>query len=367
MKIFLELLRADFLILLRGRVGMFWTLAFPALMMVMQMTLFGGGASLGPVNLTIVNAGASAEGRAYADYLRDGLGRQTAVRTNVTVADANAPASEVVLTIPPDFARHVEKGITSRITVGGTLDDPTTWNALLGMVRGITDAYNVDVSDKPRRISLDIRKDGFEKKNYTLFIVTGLAGLITLSTSLMGFAPVLVGAREGGMFKMYRLFPIWRGTLLSIWIVSRLLLTLLASILMFALATFLYKMHIDASMAYIVGALALLGIGVCAFLSIGMTIATWSASVATATMIANLLYFPLLFSGNVIIPVSGLPKPLRDVLDYLPLNALVENLRSLLAGKVHSGYLLYTISMLAAISILCLAYSFKDSRWIARG
>ena len=33
-------------------------------------------------------------------------------------------------------------------------------------------------------------------------MVTGLVGLIVLSTSLLSFAPVPVGAREGGMFNM---------------------------------------------------------------------------------------------------------------------------------------------------------------------
>ncbi|MFL6630844.1 MAG: ABC transporter permease [Massilia sp.] len=367
MKIFFELLRADFLILLRGRVGMFWTLAFPALMMVMQMTLFGGSPSLGPVNLTIVNSGASAEGLAYAEYLRDSLGKQTAVRANVRIAGANAAPADVVLVIPPDFAGHVGKGLTSRVAVNGTLGDPTTWNAVLGILRGMTDAYNIEASGKPRQVSLDVKKDGFEKKDYTLFIVTGLAGMITLSTSLMGFAPVLVGAREGGMFKMYRLFPMWRGTVLLVWIVSRLLLTMLASALMFALATLLYKMRIDAPVVHIAGAFALLGAGVCAFLSIGMIIATWSTSVATATMIANLLYFPLLFSGNVIIPVSGLPRQIRELLGYLPLNALVENMRAMLTGRINAGYLAYTLFTLVAMSILCLSYSFKSSRWMARG
>jgi ABC-type polysaccharide/polyol phosphate export permease len=216
-------------------------------------------------------------------------------------------------------------------------------------------------------VSLDIRQSADDRPRYTLYVVTGLAGMITLSTSLMGFAPVLVSAREGGMFKMYRLFPMWRGTVLLVWITSRLILTLLATVLMFALAGLLYKLQIAAPFAYSMAAIALLAVGVFAFLSVGLLIATWSASVSTATMLANLLYFPLLFSGNVMIPVSGLPGSVRSVLEYFPLNALVANMRDLLNGSFNLAYFIYTAALLITLSTACLYRSFRDSQWLARG
>lgn len=83
MKIFLEVLRTDFQILLRGRVGMFWTLAFPALMLVLQMTLFGSAPSLGPVELVVVTPEHSQAGKQYADFLIDALGRQQSLNALV--------------------------------------------------------------------------------------------------------------------------------------------------------------------------------------------------------------------------------------------------------------------------------------------
>jgi len=41
MKNLMHLVRADLALFLRGRLALFWTFAFPLLMLMMQMALFG--------------------------------------------------------------------------------------------------------------------------------------------------------------------------------------------------------------------------------------------------------------------------------------------------------------------------------------
>ena len=61
MKNLLHLVRADLALFLRGRLALFWTFAFPLLMLMMQMALFGQEAKLGPVTLVVHDMDRSAE------------------------------------------------------------------------------------------------------------------------------------------------------------------------------------------------------------------------------------------------------------------------------------------------------------------
>lgn len=369
MKIFFEFLRIDFALLLRGRIGMFWTLAFPALMLILQMTLFGGGNALGPIDFYLVDLDQSPASRAYGDYLSQSLAQQTSVKIKLIKSKTEVKNDvDVMLTIPAGFANHAGKGVTSRITWGGTLKDDIVFTATKGIVSGITDAYNIEASAKPRLVSLafPIVPDTQPRNNYPLYLVTGLCGMIILSTSLMGFAPVLVAAREAGMFQVYQLFPIQRGLILVVFWVSRLLMSLSASLVMFVAAWLLYGLTIDGGFFDMLAALALLALGTGAFLSIGILIASFSNNLTTATMIANFLYFPLLFSGNVIVPVSSLPRAVRDMLDLLPLNTLVGSMRGLLTGHADSAKIGYTVLILCIVTALALVFSFKKFTWQPR-
>ncbi|MET3133250.1 ABC-2 type transport system permease protein [Oxalobacteraceae bacterium GrIS 1.11] len=364
-KIFLEFLRIDLVLALRGKIGMFWTLFFPALMLILQMTLFGGGSALGPVDLCVVNLDGSPASAAYGDYLARQLARQSSLKVKLHAVGAATNTCDLALTIPSGFGARTRTGQPSELLLDGKLRDNILLTATRGIVAAITDAYNIESSGKPRMLGLVFASAAPSPAggNYLLYLVTGLAGMIVLSTSLMDFGLTLVAAREGGMFKLYQLFPIKPSLLLLVWCVSRLLLCLGASGLMFVLASLLYGLRFDAGVPQVAAAFLLLTLGAASFLAIGILIAAFSSSTTVATLAANSLYFPLLFTGNVMVPLISLPKTLRDAMELLPLNALVGSMRDLLSGQINAAKLLYTLFILLLIGTLSLLLAFKRFSW----
>jgi ABC-2 type transport system permease protein len=368
MATFFEFFKLDLSLLIRGKLVIFWTLLFPALMLVLQMTLFGGGGSLGPVDLAVVNLDNSAASHAYIDFLKQGLTRQRSVRIVLTelIGEPNKPV-DAMLTIPKTFGKNGERGLTSRIVWGGKLVDGPAIGATKGLVRGLTDAYNIEASGNPRRVSIAFANASAPSPNhltYALYLTTGLSGMIILSTSLLGFTAILVGAREGGMFRLYQLFPVSRSAVLISWLCSRLVVTLFSSLIMFFLAWILYDLTVTAGVTQILSAVFVLVLGTGAFLSIGLLIATFSDSVTFSTMIANLLYFPLLFSGNIMVPISNLPNVAQDVLSYLPLNAMVGSLRRFLIGESTIFQETYSVAILLTVSAVCVFIASKKFSWV---
>ncbi|MFC5475540.1 ABC transporter permease [Paraherbaspirillum soli] len=374
MKILLHLVRADLAMFLRGRLALFWTFAFPLLMLVMQMALFGHDVKLGPVSLALVDLDRSQVSQDYMRQLSAGLRMQSSVVFNLLPAEqgASAAGADLTLTIPAGFAANVSAGRSTLMALGGKHTAGPSYEAAYGMLRGFSDAYNLTGLQAPPRVTLPMpaenggagKQDG--ELDYRLFLVTGLAGMIILSTSLMGFAAPLVAAREGGMFRMYQLFPMHTGIVVAAWCLSRLLIMLLASLLMFVAAWAIYGVRISAGGAEIALAIGVLALGSAAFLALGLLIAALTNSVAAATMLCNLLYFPLLFSGNLMIPLGGLPKGAREVLDCLPLNAMMASIRRCLTVGMDWKSDAYNLAILLAMLVACLAFATKRFTWMPR-
>ena len=369
MKILLHLVKADLAMFLRGKLALFWTFAFPLLMLVMQMALFGQDVKLGPVSLAIVDLDRSTESGEYLWQLQAGLRQQHSVdfAPVTTPADAAAAQADFVLTIPTGFAANVAAGRTTDIALRSGHDAGSAFDAAYGLLRGYSDAYNLNGLNAPPRVALPPPPPAEEQTlDYRLFLVTGLAGMVILSTSLMGFAGPLVAAREGGMFRMYQLFPMPTGVVVAAWCISRLLIVLAASLAMFVAAWAIYGVRISADGMQVAAAIAMLALGAGAFLALGLLIAAMTNSVAAATMFCNLLYFPLLFSGNLMVPLGGLPKLAREVLDCLPLNAMMSSIRRGLTGGMGWSTDFYSVALLSVMLIACLALSARRFTWMPR-
>ncbi len=365
-KVILHLIQADLAMFLRGRLALFWTFAFPLLMLVMQMALFGHDIKLGPVSLALLDQDRSQISQDYIRELRAGLRQQNSVEFHV-VSPEQANEADLILTIPSGFAENVANKLSTEMALGGKRPAGPAFDAAYGMLRGYSDAYNLTGLASAPRVTLPApAAQTGQSLDYRLFLVTGLAGMIILSTSLMGFATPLVAAREGGMFRMYQLFPINTAMVVFAWCGSRLMIMLTASLVMFLAAWSIYGVHINVGAAQIILAVGILALGSAAFLALGLLIASLTNSVAAATMFCNLLYFPLLFSGNLMIPLGGLPKPVLQVLDCLPLNAMMASIRRALTVGMDWKADILNLSSLLLMLAICLLLSAKRFTWMPR-
>jgi ABC-2 type transport system permease protein len=363
-KILLHLVRADLALFFRARLAMFWTFAFPLLMLVMQMALFGQDLKLGPLSLALVDHDLSVASADYLRRLNTGLHLQKSIEFKLVPA-TEASRADLVLTVPAGFSANIAAQRSTELLLGGKQAGGPAQDAAYGMLRGFSDGYNLAQLQGTPRVRIPPPNAG-APSDYGLYLVTGLAGMIILSTGLIGFAGPLVAAREGGMFRLYQLFPMKTGLVVLAWWLSRLFITLLASMLMFAIAWAVYGVTINADAPALAMALAMLVLGTGAFLALGLLIAALSNSVAAATMYCNLLFFPLLFSGNLMIPLGGLPPSLRVVLDGLPLNAMVSSMRRCLSMGWTAPAEAFSMATLAALLLLCLAMSAKRFTWMPR-
>jgi ABC-2 type transport system permease protein len=101
-------------------------------------------------------------------------------------------------------------------------------------------------------------------------------------------------------------------------------------------------------------------LGTAAFSGLGLLMA--GALRAEATLAgANLVYLVMLALGGVVLPLSTYPSGLRPVLEFLPLGAFTDGMRSVLADG--GGAPWTAVCVLAGWAVVSLTLAARTFRW----
>ncbi len=364
---FLSFLRLEITMFFRARVAVFWTFAFPVLMLVAQMTFFGQGASRSSLHMGLVDQDGTPQSASYLDYVHDSAQRMGGVGARIEVLDhkpADVSHYDVLVLVARGFGAEVAQGRSGGVEI---VLGSTSSAALMGsgILRGVTDAYNLREAKvvPAARLSTQTRAASSNQFSYVFYLATGLSITVLLSTCLMGFAGPLVSGREAGLFRMYQMFPVRPAWILAAWGMARLFVTLCSVVLLFLVAHWMYGLSIAFNLLHFAIAICAINLGIAAFLSIGFVVASFSPNISTVTIITNLLYFPLIASGNLLFPTSNLPDFVRRVLEFLPVNALVACIRRSLLGE-HNLYMdSVTFALLIAVTAGGMLVASRYFRW----
>src|SRR5262249_24011298 len=140
-------------------------------------------------------------------------------------------------------------------------------------------------------------------------LLPGLLCISAMSAGLFGMNIVLVLMRERGILRRYQLAPISPWMVITSQLASSLVISLSTLSMQVALAKIIYKVQIAGSSGAM---LVMLIAGSLAFLAIGFIIASVAENAKTAQVMANLLFFPLMFLGGAAFPLQFLPPKLQN-------------------------------------------------------
>lgn len=367
MKTFLHFLYIETLMFFRARIALFWTFAFPLFMLVVQMALFGRGPAAVTLKVGLADLDHSKASARFVNQITHGFGTQSLLKATLVSLDEEPkdPAIyDLSIVLPAGFGAEED---TARAGIAQVVRQATPNSSIgYGILQGITNDYNLVVSGAPRSAILEAKSLPTKSKplSYSLYLVTGLSFMVILSTSMMGFATPLVGSRESGVLRIYQLYPTPAVSALAAFWLARLAIVASSIALLFGVAAVFY--HVPLSTAPLDLTLGFLGLflGTATFLSFGLLIATFSRDTQTTTIVCNLIYTLLLFSGNLLLPTNGLPNRVREIAEFLPLNALAGTVRRCFSGQVEIGREFATYGLMIAAIIVSVAIAQRHFRWI---
>lgn len=371
---FFALIMADLCTFRRSRISVFWTFAFPLLILVTYMQLFAHP-NLGQVSLIVDDRDQSATSRDFAQSIVGVMGRQDIVSVKRIEAPAagNLGKRTLVIMIPSNFGAVTAGKGSMRIPVSAKERSDPAVRASLGILQGAVTTWNMAAAGDPPRAVLNVSAPegaGTGDQARVNYLVAGLIVMVALSSSLMGFAVPLVASREHGLTRQQSLWPVGRGLILSAWASSKLAVILTSAMMLCAVAALFYGFGEGLSLAGVLVSGLVLLTATCCLLSFGLAIASRSKSTQAALIIANSLYFVGLFTGDLLIPTGGLPEGLRNVLAFSPVNAFALALRSALGAAdlrdAFSPDLWLALAVFLILGAGAFSFARRTYRWSAR-
>jgi len=119
-----------------------------------------------------------------------------------------------------------------------------------------------------------------------------------------------------------------------------------------------FNAHVNINAAII----PFLIIGPLFFVSLGMLVGTVTKSVESASVIGNVITFPMMFLSGTFFPISLMPTYLQQFAHILPLFYLIEGLNNVMVYNNFSRALI-DILVLLVISAIVFALAVKFFKW----
>jgi ABC-2 type transport system permease protein len=189
-----------------------------------------------------------------------------------------------------------------------------------------------------------------------------------LGGACFGLPTTLVGERERGIWRRYRLVPIATPALLAAIVAARYVLLVPAALLQVALAMGI-GMPPPQHPASLFAAFTCVAF---AFLGLGLVIAMMADTVPAVQALGQSIFLPMLIVGGVAVPLAALPEWAQRVSAFFPGRYAVEALQSAVTGDgVRSvGFAIGALLLTGTAAIVAAAAMFRwdtQERFMASG
>lgn len=338
---------------LRDRAAMFWTFAFPLLM------LFGFGVifrSDGPRALTLVRiapAHETARDQAFLKALQE-------ARLNVVTLDAKQAEERWK---KGDTTAQLESvGNGYRIHLNSYLLAQGQVVAMAASQAFLVAQARLSGAAEPERIPMVIESPGHaHATNYAAFLVPGLVGLNLLTTGLFSVGMVTVAYREKGKYRRLAVTPLPKWVFLAGQILQRVTSVLLQTVLLLLAAWLAFNITNQGS--YLVFT-ALIVFGTATFIAMGFALSSFASTVETYGAVSNLAFFPMMLLSGVYFRLDSAPQWMQKAVLILPLSPFLRALRAVYNDGATLQDHVPGLAILAAWAVLSFVFAVRRFKWV---
>lgn len=217
------------------------------------------------------------------------------------------------------------------------------------------------------RLLLGSSPERFEKATvtgratrYVDWVLPGILGMNMMFSSLFGVGYVIVRYRKNGMLKRLKATPLTALEFLSAQVVSRLLLILAVTSIVFIGSSFIIDFQMKGSYLTL---LLLASVGALSMISLGLLMAVRTASEEFAGGVLNLLSWPMMMLSGVWFSLEGALPLVQKVAQCLPLTHLIEGARAVMNEGAGLADIAPQLAILSAMSLTLLALSAYLFKW----
>jgi len=176
---------------------------------------------------------------------------------------------------------------------------------------------------------------------------------------LMGLPIVIADYREKKILKRFKVTPIHPAMLLGVELVIYVLYCIISIITLAIIASLFWNVTLHGSFFSFLGSWFLTMIST---LSIGLLVGGLAKNAKQASIIASLLYFPMLIFSGTTLPFEIMPPLLQKIVSFFPLTQGIQLMKNSFLG-IENTNLWLPITIMSIITILCSILSIRFFKW----
>lgn len=176
---------------------------------------------------------------------------------------------------------------------------------------------------------------------------------------LMGLPLVVSEYRERKILKRFQVTPISPAKLLLVEFLIYVIYCIVSMLTLFLAAILFWKIKIHGSFLLFLGSWLLTMVST---LSIGLLVGGIAKNMKSASVIACILYFPMLIFSGATLPFEVMPIIMQKIIGVLPLTQGMQLMKAAFLGIPLENALLPVIIM-SAVTLICFGISIKCFKW----
>ncbi len=343
---------------LRNRIGLFFALIFPIILIVLFGAIFSSGNS-GPINVYYQNHDSGQISSQFLSALN-----QTKV-VQVIRVDPSVNFTQYLLSnsfsegmiIPSNFSNSYNSGQNINVTMYTNPTDSSS-GIVLSVVSGVINSFNLGHAHAAPVIQLSSQSIKPQSYKYIDFLVPGLVGFAILTSPMFSMVNISAEYKKNKIFRQLSLTPLTKGE----WLTAKVIWYVVLSVVSFFLMTLFGVELFGAHVTFSLWIAPFLLIGPIFFVALGMLVGTITKSQESAGVIGNIITFPMMFLSGTFFPVAEMPVYLQNIAHVLPLFYVIDGLNDVM---IYNNYTkaLTDVVILVVIAVVVFVAAVRVFRW----
>ena len=204
-------------------------------------------------------------------------------------------------------------------------------------------------------------KPAFDGASYT-FLEQSFGALASISIcagGVMGLPLVVSDYRSKKILKRFQVTPVSPALILFVQVVIYTIYAVASLVLLYAAGTLFFGLRLRGSLPQFTGGYLLV---IVSMFSIGLMVGGIARDTKIASVIASILYFPMLIFSGATLPYEVMPPALQKAADVLPLTQGIKLLKAASLGLPVENAVLPMIIM-AVLAAVCITVAVKCFKW----
>ena len=176
---------------------------------------------------------------------------------------------------------------------------------------------------------------------------------------VMGLPLLISDYRHKKILKRLQVTPVSQSLILAVHLVIYGLYAVISLIFVWGIATLFFNYQIKGAVLHFLSGYLLV---MFSMFSVGMMVGGIAPDMKTASIIASILYFPMLIFSGATLPYEVMPQGLQKIVDILPLTQGIKLLKAASLGLPKEG-VMFPIMMMCLLALLCIGISIKFFKW----